>query len=715
MADRHRWHFHRFGGLDQVALRSADDLRHLASLDQTLWIALACPTRGLQVDERTLALLDTDGDGRVRVPEVTAAIAWCDARLADLGLLLADGDDLPLEAINAGTPEGKAIHAAALQLLASVGREGADRVTAADVADTTRVFEATTFNGDGVVPPESAEDEAARAAIADAIACVGGTADRSGRVGIDGARLEAFFAALAAHDAWWRAGQEPAVRGLGEATAAAHAAVEAVRAKVEDWFTRCRLAAMDPRGAALLNRPDAELTALGQGELSPGAAGVAALPLARVEAGRALPLVDGVNPAWAGALAALRRDAVAPALGDRAELSEAAWASLTARVAPYGAWLGAKKGSEVEKLGPVRVAALLAGGARAAVGALLERDLAKKAEAEAVVDVVRLVLYRRDLPVLLRNFVNFADFYDAGDPAVFQAGDLYIDGRCLSLCVRVEDAAAHAGLAGLSRLFIAYCQLTRPGGAAMSIAACVTQGDADYLRVGRRGVFYDRDGRDWDATVVRLVENPISIRQAFFSPYKKFLRAIEEQVARFAAAREKESDAKVSGAAGAVTGAVTGGKAAAPSPVDVGKMVGIVAALGVGIGALGTLFGGLVSGFLGLQPWWAKLVAVGGVVLIISGPSMLIAWLKLRQRTLGPVLEANGWAVNGRVAINLPLGASLTRLARLPPGASRSLTDPFEDQGARTRRRLLWLLVLLGVALAVARRLSVFPFGPWPF
>jgi len=143
-------------------------------------------------------------------------------------------------------------------------------------------------------------------------------------------------------------------------------------------------------------------------------------------------------------------------------------------------------------------------------------------------------------------------------------------------------------------------------------------------------------------------------------------------------------------------------------------MVGIIAALGVGVGALGALFGGFVSGFLGLQPWWAKLVAVAGMVMAISGPAMLIAWLKLRQRTLGPVLDANGWAVNGRVRINLPLGTALTDLAVLPPGASRSLEDPFEDQEARRRRRLLWLaLAVAAGALAWARSQGKWPFGPW--
>jgi hypothetical protein len=136
---------------------------------------------------------------------------------------------------------------------------------------------------------------------------------------------------------------------------------------------------------------------------------------------------------------------------------------------------------------------------------------------------------------------------------------------------------------------------------------------------------------------------------------------------------------------------------------------------GVGIGALGTLLGGFVSGFMDLRPWWAKLVAVAGVGLVISGPSVVISWLKLRHRTLGPILEANGWAVNGRVRINLPLGTALTDRAALPAGARRVLEDPYADKASRRRRRIFWLLVLaVAGALAAARYFGKWPFGP-PF
>jgi hypothetical protein len=713
---RHRFKFYRAGGLDQVALETAEDLLALEQLDPKLWIALSCPTKGLELDARTLELLDLDRDGRVRVPEVLAAIRFCAARLKDVGLLLYGADEVALASLREDTPEGRDALGAARFVLAQVGRPDADAVRADDVADTSKVFHGTHLNGDGVIPAEAATDLEVRQLVLEVIATLGPVTDRSGLPGIDQARLDAFLAEAEAFAAWWARGAASAdVFPLGDRTAAARAALVGVQGKVDDYFVRCALAAMEPRSALALNRSEPEFAALAAKDLAAVPAEVAAFPIARVEAGRALPLAEGVNPAWAAAVAALRRDLVAPLLGeDRVALTEPEWRDLVARLAPYEAWLAEKAGAKVEPLGIGRVRAVLAGAGRAGLDALLAKDRGHASEAAAIADVVRLVHYHRDLATLLRNFVSFADLYDPVRPAVFQAGTLYVDSRSCDLCVRVDDPGAHAGLAALSRMYIAYCECRRPGGERMAIAACVTQGDADYLMVGRNGVFYDRRGRDWDATIVKIVEAPISLRQAFFAPYKKFLRLVEEQVARFAAEKQKKADEQLASGATHLTGAATLEKpVTAPSPVDVGKMVGIIAALGVGIGALGTLLGGLVSGFVGLEPWWAKLVAVAAMVLLISGPSILISALKLRQRTLGPILDANGWAVNGRVKINLPLGTALTDRAVLPAGARRVLEDPYADRAARRRRRILWALVLVvAAALGAARYLGHWPFGP---
>lgn len=690
-ATRHSWNFFRTGGLDQVALTTAADLLALDQLDQKLWVALSCPVKGLELDEKTLALIDTDGDGRIRVPELLLAIKWAAARLNDPVILLQGKAALTLAEINTTTDDGKLLLASARQILVNLGKKDATEITIAEVGDTAKIFSASALNGDGVIPPEATEDPAVQALIKDIIACSGGIADRTGSIGVTVEKIDAFFADLTAYASWVEKSATKDIAILGAETDAACSAIKAVRAKVEDYFARTRLAAFDQRALAALNRSETEYLAIAAKDLTITAGEVSGFPLARIEAGKSLPLLEAVNPAWAAALATLHAKAVAPIYGAaKTSLTAEEWASLNAQFAAYETWLGGKAGSAVEKLGLDRVKEILAGKGRAALAALVAQDKALEPEFKAISDVERLARYHRDLRTLLHNFVNFADFYSRDRYAVFQAGTLYLDSRSTELCIRVDGPNP---LAAMSKAYIAYCTLTRAGSPATIIAACFTQGDSDYLFVGRHGVFYDRAGRDWDAVITSIVDNPISIRQAFWSPYKKFLRFIEEQVAKRAAAADAEATGRLASAAEKTANA----DKAKPEPakkVDVGA----VAAIGVAItGAISALT--LILGYVfGLKAWQYPLAFLG-IVLVISGPSMIIAWLKLRQRTIGPILEGNGWAVNGRVKINIPFGTALTDVAKLPPGSHRSIEDPYEDkEAAKQRRRAIVLTVLILLA-----------------
>ena len=79
--DKLTWAFHRLGGMDQVTLETAGELSRLRELDPKLWAALSCPASGLEFDARTLELLDTDADGRIRIPEVLEAMDTTIGRL----------------------------------------------------------------------------------------------------------------------------------------------------------------------------------------------------------------------------------------------------------------------------------------------------------------------------------------------------------------------------------------------------------------------------------------------------------------------------------------------------------------------------------------------------------------------------------------------------------------------------------------------------------
>jgi hypothetical protein len=94
-------------------------------------------------------------------------------------------------------------------------------------------------------------------------------------------------------------------------------------------------------------------------------------------------------------------------------------------------------------------------------------------------------------------------------------------------------------------------------------------------------------------------------------------------------------------------------------------------------------------------------LALFGIIMLISGPSMVISYAKLRRRNLAPLLDANGWAINARVKINIPFGGSLTALAKLPEGAERSLNDPYAEKQVPWRLYLALLMMAGGAALAI--------------
>jgi hypothetical protein len=256
----------------------------------------------------------------------------------------------------------------------------------------------------------------------------------------------------------------------------------------------------------------------------------------------------------------------------------------------------------------------------------------------------------------------------------------------------VEDAAKHATMAGLAGAYLAYLDCVRKSSdKKMTVVAVFTAGDRDNLMIGRNGVFYDRQGDDWDATITKINDNPISIRQAFWSPYKKFARLIEEQVAKRAAEHDAESHKMLADTA---TTTVNVDRAKAPEPKKVD--VGTVAALGVAVGAIGTFFTALIgygSGVLKLGPL-AVAAAMVGIMCLISLPSVVLAWLKLRARNLGPILDANGWAVNAKAKLNIPFGATLTSVAKLPPGSKRDNRDPYAEKAFPWKRILLVALLL---------------------
>ncbi|MCR4665023.1 MAG: hypothetical protein K5660_06625 [Paludibacteraceae bacterium] len=307
----------------------------------------------------------------------------------------------------------------------------------------------------------------------------------------------------------------------------------------------------------------------------------------------------------------------------------------------------------------------------------------------------KMLLLKRDFYTLLKNYVSFQDFYNLERKADFQAGRLVIDQRACELCVRVADAGKMSAEAAQSGMHLLFCDcVNKTQGKQISIVAAMTQGDIHNLTVGKNAIFYDRNGLDYDAVVTKIIDNPISIRQAFWTPYRKFAEWVSGLINKSVAEKEANSLETLKGDATAATEkAKTEGAAAngikQKTPFDIAKFAGIFAAIGMAIGYIGAFLTSVVAGIAMLK-WWQFILVILGIMLCISGPSMLMAYFKLRRRNLAPILNANGWAVNAEAIVNLPFGATLTTRAKFPLVKSK---DPFAQKGLP-----MWAKVLIGLA-----------------
>ena len=701
---KYKWNFENIGGTTRVKITTGDDIAHLSELDPKMWTILSCPVKGLEIDEKSLLYMDCDGDGKLRINDIVCTSKWATGVLKNADLLIKGNDSIDINDINQENESGKKLYVSAKQILENLGKEGSV-ISLADTADIAAIFAKTKFNGDGIITEASTDDADEKAAIAAAVAATGGSPDRSGVQGVNADQIEAFYTALADYTAWQAAAVEAP---FGDRTDAAIAAYKALDAKVKDYFMRSKLASFSPESTAALDVQTSRIEAISAEDLSAKAEEIALYPIVRITGKAEIDLSCPVNPAWKAQFDTV----VSAACPDKKVLTEADWAEIGSQFAAYQAWKDGKAGACVESLGLDGVKAMLEKDRKAALLDLVAQDAALAEEAANIEMVDKFLHVYRDFYRLLRNFVTFHDFYDKDKKvkAIFQAGRLLIDQRECRFCMNVADMGKHSAAAASSGMYLIYCDCTtktKPG--KLSIVAAMTVGEVGDIFVGKNAVYYDEHGAEWDAVITKIVDNPISIAQAFWSPYRRMATAVENLISKNAADKDakmmKDATAKINAAPAALPAdGSSPAKPAAAAPFDIGKFAGIFAALGMAVGMIGSALAALAKGIFALK-WWQVILAFVGVMLVISGPAMVMAWLKLRRRNIAPLLNANGWAINAASKISIPFGETLTDVAKYP---TVKLKDPYARKGLAPWKAWLISLSSLVVVLAVLWILNLF-------
>ncbi len=667
--------FFRMARTMQAALTCGADVEHLKDLGRRYWLVLSCPVAAVGGNVAA-PLLDTDHDGRVQIPEVLAAIEWLKPRLSSFDVLFTAAEGLVADDICADTAEGAVLRT----LFDSLS--GGKMLSSADLTTAIGAFQAGAANGDGVIPVSAVDTKFAPLAEA-LLAVTGGTVGCDGKNGIAAKDVEAFRAAREAYLKWTADKPEIGESLNGIAPADAVGCVERLTAKVEAFFAAGELLRYNPAAQetfALPTTPEALVEA----------------PLAKLTPeATAIPVSQGVNPAWAKDLAMLGK------LLDEESITPVLWEKAKALVAPYSAWATAKPQGADCFAGMDEHLFAMAGepAVLKTITDAIDADSANAPLAAAFEDLKKLTALRTDLLPFLQNFVNVEALYPPKARPLFLTGSLYMDERACSLCFPIEKAAAaHAAAATASKCCLVYCTLTRLADkATRTILAVFTTGTVNNLTVGKRGLFFDLEGKTWEAVVCHVVPNVISLTEAFFTPWRKVGEAITGTLHKFISSKNDAATAALTTKATATTTAVTSGTATPAAAPNNSAMMASVATLGIALSFVASAVAGIASA-LTQTPLWKTALVVLGLICIVSVPNVILTWIKLRARDLAPILNASDWAINRTIGFTAGLGKFFTQRASYV--GKRLICPPMKT--AHPVRNTLLIVVIVAAALTAA-------------
>jgi hypothetical protein len=720
----------KLGGSYQLVVEGPEQLAQMAQLDEARWTASSAPTSSLNVDPRFLACVDRDDNGRIRPEELKAACHWILSVLRDHSDIGSTTLKLQLGHVNTDHPDGSRVLASAHRILGNLGVQDADSITLDQVRNLQHIRASAATNGDGIIPPEAVEDASLKQFIEDIIATTGSALDLGGKRGVTAIELAAFLKSAQARIAW----EERSDHGLGPDAAKAWSAIASLRAPMETWFRTCDLVCLDPELAKKRFDANFDATMKLQGA-GPVTDYLDHLPLAPPNAKGQLHMDGWLHPSHREALAHVRERV--PMGGAPPHVDEQAWRALLTRFAPYQAWLEEEAGKDVAPIGSERLATYTNDPVyKDALTALIATDKAVAVELAEIATVERVILYQRWLLDLTNNFVSFAQFYDPTRRSMVEWGTLVMDGRRFDLALRIANRKAHKECAKKSMICLLYVEATgRSSDDVLTLAVAVTSRDRGSLYLGKRGVFYTTDGRDWDAVVVDVLDNPISLWEAAKRPIVGLVDLVTAQLERFSEARQTQLETQVQSTLSKTETAaqelqkttqtegvaVPAAEASAPEPAAAppaadqsGALQNLMMSGSVAVAALSSAFAYLMS-TLSTIDLTQVLAITGGLAALVLVPPTLLAAVRLRQRDLGRVLEAGGWAINSRLRLPSWAGAVFTRTPPLPPGSVKSSGELLVqyrsramDEVVQRSRTVGWALLF---AAAVATAAAVWMLG----
>ena len=641
------------GGSTQLDIKSFKDFSDILLLDDAHWVLNSVAVTSLRADRRLLQYLDSDHNGRIRTDEVRAAIKFLLEHLCDGKGVDESSDILEFSALSPDNPDTGVIMIAARKILAQLGKNDTGKISITDIESDPTLRENASKRQDGIITTADANCDKC-AALIELISRF------AGKDGISSEDISNFQTGAAEFIAYNQESIDNAavLFPFGEKTAEISAAALELKSAVDDYFLNCetlRFLDSDP------GRPVKKEICADPMDKE-GISGVLQkLSLASPQEDGQLDLAAPLNPLYRDKIIALfARPELAPKLSD-GKLSVAEWNHFNSLLAPYRDWYG-RKPAQYELLASLEsnvLADYAAGNGFDILDAALENNSVQLMLPTGINLLAKLLILQRGMLKFLQNFVSLTELFTPGNVSLLQTGKLVMDGRHFSLITPVLDRAEHKKIVEDSNICIAYIDVnygTDAAPAVKTMAAAITSGQMQRLFIGKRGIFYAPDGKEYDAKIIDFVEQPVSFSEALKSPFRRFGSMIATQTDKFFTSKtaklQKEVEANI-----------TAGKpAAAANPMGLPMLM---MGGGIGIAALGSA-AAFIAKTLSSVSIWCIISVIAGIIVIFGGPSVVIAFIKLYRRDLGRFLEAAGNAVNRPMRLSRKLGKLFTWAPPLP-------------------------------------------------
>ncbi|MCA9776438.1 MAG: hypothetical protein KC800_06980 [Candidatus Eremiobacteraeota bacterium] len=609
-----------YGKTIHLRLRKLKDLEQVLKLDEVFWLATTAPVGDYLLPPEFLKSLDTDGDGRVRVEELKAAIVW---------LRRSSKAEVPTSVLKRADIKSEKLLAGWDKIVKAFGLDSDAALTVQELRKLrARYVETPTEFGAGSLDPAEVEDAQERALLEAVKETV-----QPERETVTEEQLDTFLEDARRSLAWRDASP-------GEnAWAAQYAAFRDLEEPLREYFLLADAA-----------RFTGEQPELGW-PVGPVKERLREMPLAKPLQADGLYFESRVNPAYAKQVETFTATFLE---SGESVLSRSRYEELRERFETYADWLGQAPETRVKDFPTDELRRWLQ---EIDLLKSVRESLQEKREQGLVqrnfLDLEKLLLYQTHLLNFCQNFVAFPDLYDPKSRALFERGTLIMDGREFNLALPVDDIEVHKAAAVRSNMYVMYIQAQGE-----TLAVPVTSGSKGNLAKGKRGVFHHVDGSEREARVVDLVSNPISLWEAMMAPFEKIGTAIRGKVEALSDEQEQ---------------ALIDRATKVEKPKKEGVSGTVLAGGGVALAAISSSLAFVLKTLATLSPL-RLFLGIFGLLFLCLAPAAVVAYLKLRSRDLSAVLEGNEWGINARMRLTTIQARQFTQHPRHPGYVGSSMS-----------------------------------------